>query len=308
MTRRRGDLDRAGLFQSILGDLTVEPASGAGIEVELSQLTFNPDQPRKHFEAKGLEQLAASISQHGVLEPILVRRSAAGFELIAGERRSRAAELAGLASIPAIVLDVEPDDALEISIMENLQREDLNAVEETDAVLHLLQLHLKLERDEVISLLQGIYNEGRGREQTGSEAEAAIREQARNIFARLGRFTASSFYVNRVPILSFPAELLEAVRAGQLSFTKAQLIARLPEKQQRVALLEQALEEDLSVTELRSRVAKLRARDGTERHQQSTDLTAVRRLLNKGHLERLTPRQRNRADALLRELRELLEK
>lgn len=308
MTRKRGDLDRAGLFQSILGDLTPEPDGKSGIEIALSQLTFNPDQPRKHFAAEALEQLAASIRQHGVLEPILVRRSDAGFELIAGERRSRAAELAGLDSIPAIILDVEPDDALEISIMENLQREDLNAVEETDAVLHLLQLHLKFERDEVISLLQDIYNEGRGRGQAGSEEEATVREQARDIFARLGRFTASSFYVNRVPILSFPAELLEAVRAGKLSFTKAQLIARLPEQQQRVALLKQALAEDLSVSELRSRVSSQRASGKARPQQQDDDLTVIRRFLSKGRLEQLPPGQRNRADVLLRELRELLEK
>lgn len=307
MTRKRGDLDRAGLFQSILGDLTADSGSGVGTEIGLEQLTFNPDQPRKHFATETLEQLSASIRQHGVLEPILVRRVGEHFELIAGERRSRAAELAGLSRIPAIILDVEPHDALEISIMENLQREDLNAVEETDAVLHLLQLHLKLDREEVISLLQDIYNEERGRSQAADETEVAVREHARSIFARLGRFTPSSFYVNRVPILSFPAELLETVRAGKLSFTKAQLIARLPEQDQRAALLKLALAEDLSVSELRSRVTSLRAGRKAGARQGDSELARTRRLLTSKQLERLAPTDRSRVAALLRELRELLE-
>jgi ParB family chromosome partitioning protein len=305
--RRKGDLDRASLFQSILGEIGPESDAPAN-QIDLNLLRYNPDQPRRHFDEAALEQLAASIRQHGVLEPVLVRRSGASFELIAGERRSRAASLAGLTSIPAVILDIGDNDALEISIMENLQREDLNAVEETEAVLRLLQLSLELERDQVIRLLQEIYNEERGRGNGGDAASEARRVQVRDLFTRLGRFTPSSFYVNRVPILAFPPELLEAVREGRLSFTKAQLIARVPDEAQRRELLSQALAEDLTVSQLRTRAARLKSAPKPDGGA-STDkvLARTRRLLSQRRLDRLPARDRERAELLLKELRELLE-
>lgn len=305
MTRRRkGDLDRSSVFQSILGELGAENDTATNL-IGLSQLRYNPDQPRRHFDQHALEQLAASIRQHGVLEPVLVRRSGSEFELIAGERRSRAAALAGLDSIPAIILDIDSNDALEISIMENLQREDLNAVEETEAVLRLLQLSLDLEREQVVHLLQQIYNEERGRGR-GEPAAEQERTQVRELFRRLGRFTPSSFYVNRIPILAFPSDLLDAVRDGRLSFTKGQLIARVPSEEQRQELLRQALAEDLTVSQLRTRISRLKT---TTTLEPATDrmLARTRRLLNQRRLERLPAHERARAELLLKELRELLE-
>jgi ParB family chromosome partitioning protein len=307
--RRKGDLDRSSLFQSILGEIGAETGNDpAGNLIDISLLRYNPEQPRRHFDDDALEQLAASIRQHGVLEPVLVRRTGVHFELIAGERRSRAARLAGLNTIPAIVLEVDGNAALEISIMENLQREDLNAVEETDAVLQLLQLSLELEREQVVRLLQEIYNEERGRSSGGDPSTENDRTQVKELFTRLGRFTPSSFYVNRVPILSFPDDLLEAVRSGKLSFTKAQLIARIPDEAQRRELLRQALVEDLTVSQLRTRAARLKT-SAASGSSQSADkvLARTRRLLSLSRLERLPAHDRARAELLLKELRELLE-
>jgi ParB/RepB/Spo0J family partition protein len=99
----------------------------------------NPDQPRKHFDQEKLAELAASITTHGLLQPIVIRRTATGFELVAGERRFRAAELAGLSHLPAIVREVE--NPVEIALIENLQREDLTPLEEAEALAVLIERH-----------------------------------------------------------------------------------------------------------------------------------------------------------------------
>src|SRR5213593_4710231 len=99
----------------------------------------NPDQPRKHFDDEKLGELAASIKTHGLIQPIVVRRVADGFELLAGERRFRAAELAGIDRLPALVREVE--DPLEIALIENLQREDLSPLEEAQGLAALIARH-----------------------------------------------------------------------------------------------------------------------------------------------------------------------
>ena len=303
--KRRGDLDREDLFRSILGDLGAEPGPADNM-IEISRIAFNEAQPRRYFSEESLADLAASIAGRGVLEPVLVRPTADGYELIAGERRTRAAVLAGLQQIPAVVLQVDDRAALEISLMENLQREDLNSVEETDAVLSLLELSLGYDRKQVVALLQEIYNEERGRTSGaafGDERKAAAKE----LLAKLGRFTPSSFYVNRVPILDFPDELLEAVRGGRLEFTKAQVIARIKEPSERIRLLEETLSEGLTLSQLRARAARkeqpVARTDGAEGKQ----LARTRRLLTARRLDKLAPQERARADLLLKELRELLE-
>ena len=98
----------------------------------------NPDQPRSAFDQEGLEALAETVRRHGILQPLLVSKKEAGYELIAGERRLRAAKLAGLDKVPVIVIDIEAGDRLEISLLENLQRENLNPVEEARAYRALL--------------------------------------------------------------------------------------------------------------------------------------------------------------------------
>ncbi|MGB0619300.1 MAG: ParB/RepB/Spo0J family partition protein [Myxococcota bacterium] len=98
-------------------------------ELEIADIVPNPEQPRREFDPAALQQLAESIGQHGVLQPVVVRRAAQGFELIMGERRFRASQLAGRTTIPAVILDVDPDDRLELAIIENVQRQDLNPIE-----------------------------------------------------------------------------------------------------------------------------------------------------------------------------------
>ena len=107
-------------------------------EIKLSEIRSNPYQPRKIFDDGKIEELAQSIREHGVFTPILVRRSVKGYELIAGERRVRASKKAGLKTIPAIVMEFTEEQMMEISLLENIQREDLNAIEEAQAYQRLI--------------------------------------------------------------------------------------------------------------------------------------------------------------------------
>src|SRR5690606_30895270 len=258
MAKKRGSVDRSAVFEAILGGLTEEEAVESGTTLPLRAIRFNDRQPRKHISEDGLEELAASIKDRGVLEPVIVRRVGGGFELVAGERRTRAAALAGLEEIPAIIVDIDDREALEIAIIENLQREDLNAVEETEAVLGLLEMELDAGRREVTQVLQALYNEERGRI-TGRKVSDGERKSVQALFKRLGRFSISSFVSNRLPILEFPESLLAAVREGRLAFTKAQAIARVADADDRERLLSVAVSEDLSLSQIRRRITELRA-------------------------------------------------
>lgn len=98
-------------------------------ELEIARIDPNPDQPRREFDPEALDQLARSIGQHGVLQPVVVRRAGDRYELVMGERRFRASQLAGRSTIPAVILDVDSADRLELAIVENVQRQDLNPIE-----------------------------------------------------------------------------------------------------------------------------------------------------------------------------------
>jgi len=313
VSKKRSDIDRAAVFEAILGDLGPEEVVASGTTVPLRAISFNQRQPRKHLGEERLADLAASIKDKGVLEPVIVRRAGGGFELVAGERRTRAAALAGLDEIPAIVVDIDDREALEIAIIENLQREDLNAVEETEAVLGLLEMSLDIDRAGVTALLQALYNEERGRSpgrQVGERQRNAVVGQ----FRRLGRFTISSFVSNRLPILDFPENLLEAVRNGRLAFTKAQAIARLEDADARQRLLAVAVAEDLSLSQIRRRITELRRAAGASIGIGSGQLdrvqslaTSTKRLLNGRRLVAMEPQSLARVGELLEELQGLLQ-
>ena len=115
-------------------DLGAEPS-----EVDLDSIVPGPMQPRTHFDEAALESLAESIKTHGIVQPLLVRRRDGGYELIAGERRWRAAKLAGISRVPVIVKEVPDDSLLEIALIENIQRENLNPIEEAHAYKKLIE-------------------------------------------------------------------------------------------------------------------------------------------------------------------------
>lgn len=299
MSKRK--LNHANVFQSLFGDL--DSSSHDIRELPLSAIDANPHQPRRHFDEEGLKQLAESIAAHGVLEPILVRPVNNRYQLIVGERRTRAARLAGLQTIPALVKELQDDDVIEIVLIENLQRNDLNPLEETDAVLKLLCYKLGQNEDAVREALKQIYDQARGRVgNTGISNEEA--EVIHEVFARLGKFSATSFYSNRLPILDLPSDLLEAVRAGHLEYTKARLLSQVRDDALRQELLRRTVEEHLSRDQLKAIILE-------QLHKVTPPvqmrLTTIKRNLNLRRLQKLSADQRNRVEALLSELEALLE-
>ena len=117
------------------------------IEVNISELRPNPYQPRKVFDKEALADLALSIKEHGVFQPIIIKKSIKGYEIIAGERRVRASKLAGLDKVPAIIRNLNDEQMMEIALLENLQRENLSAIEEAKAYKSMIDnLHLTQEQ------------------------------------------------------------------------------------------------------------------------------------------------------------------
>ena len=133
--------------QSYLADLPSEPETS----VSLAEISLPSSQPRRYFDREKLSQLAASIQSHGILEPLLVRPFNNKYQLVAGERRYRAAQLVGLDTVPVVIRELSDEQALLLSLVENLAREDLNPVEETEGILTLLEMELNLDRAEVVS-------------------------------------------------------------------------------------------------------------------------------------------------------------
>lgn len=125
-----------------------EESKGGKFEVDLYDLDTNPNQPRKTFDPEKLSELASSIKRHGVVQPILVKRNGARYTIVAGERRYRAARQAGLMKVPVVLTDIDEDAVMEISLVENIQRENLNPIEEAAAIRLLMQQH-DLTQEEV---------------------------------------------------------------------------------------------------------------------------------------------------------------
>jgi ParB family chromosome partitioning protein len=113
-------------------------ASAAVVQIPLDEITANPLQPRRIFESVPLDELAASIREHGVIQPLLLRPAASGYEIVVGERRFRAAQKAGIRTVPALVRRMDDAESLELALIENIQREDLNIVEEAEAYRDLI--------------------------------------------------------------------------------------------------------------------------------------------------------------------------
>ena len=168
-----------------------------------AEIRPNPMQPRRTFEETGLRELAESIRRHGILQPLTVRRTAAGWELVAGERRLRAAKRCGLKTVPAIIRSYTPDEAAEIALIENLQRQDLDAIEEGMA-------YERLMKDFGLTQEQAAQKVGKSR----------------------------SHVANMVRLLQLPADIKEWIAAGRLSMGQARPLLQLPSaKLQREAAL-----------------------------------------------------------------------
>jgi ParB family chromosome partitioning protein len=214
-----------GLGRGLAALIPQRPATTAGGEIPIDRIRHNPYQPRQAAVEADLERLTASIAEHGVLQPILVVETIDGYQLVAGERRLRAAELAGLTRIPAVIRQARPRDQLELALVENLQRTDLNPLDEARAYRQLVD-EFGLTHDEV----------------------AAAVGKARPTIA------------NTLRLLDLAARVQEALADGTLSEGHARALIGLPEEAQ-IELTAVVKARQLSVRDT-ERLAR-RLKDGT---------------------------------------------
>ena len=235
-------------------------------------------QPRRYFDTKAIAELTESIKQHGILQPLLVRTLPDDkYELVAGERRYRAAIAAGLDEVPVVIRSLSDEDALALALIENLQRENLNPVEETEGILQLLALRLGTSKDEVVSLLYRMLNDSvRLTNNVISQPEA---ELVKEVFTNLGLMSWESFISNRLPLLKLPNDILEALRSGRIAYTKAKAISKIKDETERLTLLEEAIAQSLSLSQIRERLKQVRSVPEGEKTLKSRMDMTYRRLL-----------------------------
>lgn len=191
------------------------------IDVNVNEIRENPHQPRQHFSSAELEDLISSIKEHGILQPLIVTRAQRGYELIAGERRLRAARMLGLKSVPVIVRQADEQQKLELSLIENIQRQDLNAVEEALAYKALIE-EFNLTQDEVGT--------------------------------RVGK--SRSNVANVLRLLELPEEMIISLREGKITKSHARTLLAEPDEKKRKQLFQQMLSGGVSVREAEARVAR----------------------------------------------------
>ena len=226
-------------------------------EIPIAKIVLPSSQPRRYFDAETLSQLSASISQVGVLEPLLVRPiENNSYELVAGERRLRASQMAGLTSVPVVIRSLNDEDAWQLSLIENLLREGLNPLEETEGILQLLVLQLDETIPSVVKLLNRMQNEAKGKV-THNVIGSPKAQIVESVFQDLGLMNWQSFVQNRIPLLKLPSDILEVMRSGQLDYTKAIVIAKVKDEAMRESLLKEVIEKSLSLSEIRQKVAEI---------------------------------------------------
>jgi ParB family transcriptional regulator, chromosome partitioning protein len=279
--------------------------SGQAIAIE--KIRLPETQPRRYFDPDKMRQLIQSIQEHGILEPLLVRPLGNdNYELVAGERRLRAAQTIGLAEVPVVSRQLSDREALQIALMENLQREDLNPIEETEAILELLTLALERNINDVISVLNRA-NHAKNRGQELEENVFLQLQTIETILSGIGRFTAESFRTSRLPLLNLPDDVLKALRQGSLEYTKARVIARIKDEKQRAVMLKEAIAKNLSLAQIKEKVANLKAASDEVTNQQNTlksRLDDVYRLSKRSKVWN-DSRKQKRIEKLLTELENL---
>ena len=184
-------------------------------EVNLDELRPNPYQPRKIFKEEALEELASSIKAQGVFQPIIIKKSIKGYEIIAGERRVRASRMAGLKTIPAIVRQFTDEQMMEIGLLENLQREDLNVIEEAYAYKSMIQ-SLDITQDELAS--------------------------------KVGK--SRSHITNILGLLRLPKTVQNLVVTDKLTMGHARVLSKLEDEEKIIELANKVIEENLSVRDI----------------------------------------------------------
>jgi ParB family transcriptional regulator, chromosome partitioning protein len=191
-------------------------------EISLKDLRPNPYQPRKTFQQEAIDELKESILEHGILQPLVVRKSIKGYEIVVGERRFRAAKEAKLASVPAVVRELTEQQMMELAVLENLQREDLNPIEEGQAYQTLME-KLNFTQEEVAK--------------------------------RLGK--SRPHVANHIRLLSLPAKIQELISDGKISMGHGRALLGLRQKAKLPALVDKIIQESLNVRQLEKIIQNL---------------------------------------------------
>jgi len=271
------------------------------ITVNISCIKLSTQQPRHYFDPQKLQQLAESIQTHGILEPLLVRPlSDKHYELVAGERRYRAAKEIGLSEVPVIVREMTDVQAIELALVENLQREDLNPVEETEGIITLLANKLDIPFTEVSQLLHRLAKRS-SNNIVGNEETLLVVE---SVFRIVGKMSWESFASHRLPLLNLPNPILEALRAGKIEYTKARLLARIKDPVLLQELLNQAIAEKWSLSQIRAAIQENTQSIPPGEISLKQQFTQVSKKL-KSSAVWSDPEQRQRLQQLLDELQQL---
>ena len=220
-------------------------ARGERIGIKISEIRPNPYQPRKTFDEAALKELAESIKERGVFQPVLVRKSLKGYELIAGERRMKASKMAGLKEIPAVVLDFNDADMMEVSLLENIQREDLTPIEEAQGYEQIIK-KLGYTQDELAK-----------------------------------RISKSRAYIsNTLRLLKLPNKVKDMVNKGQLSYGHARALLSINDEDKILELADRIVREGLTVREVENIVkGKPKAPEKPKKERPDPYLVNIRRNL-----------------------------
>ena len=215
------------IFGNNLTDLIEDIQNGkvetsGTVEIDVNEIKPNPYQPRKQFDEKALQELADSIAIHGVFTPILVKKGVQGYELIAGERRLRASKLAEKSTIPAIIVDFNDEEMMEIALLENVQREDLNAIEEALGYQKIIE-KLNMTQEQLAKRI------GKSREHV----------------------------TNMLRLLKLPEVIQKMVLEGQLTMGHVRALLSVQDEEDMILLAKQAIKEKLSVRKVEALVKEL---------------------------------------------------
>ena len=191
------------------------------VEINIDEIRSNPYQPRKTFKDESLNELATSIKEYGVIEPIIVKKSIKGYEIVAGERRTKAAKLAGLKTIPAIVKEFTDEDMMEIALLENIQREDLNPIDEAEGISNIIKV--------------------RGYTQ----------EEFANRFGK-----SRSYITNLLGLLKLPQVVKDKVKNNVISMSHARSLSKLDDEEKIISLAEKIEKEGLNVRDIENLLSK----------------------------------------------------
>ena len=226
-------------FENFEKDVVKSASKNDIAEIKISDIRSNPYQPRKTFDETTLQELADSIKEHGIIEPVIVKKAIKGYELVAGERRTKAAKLAGLETIPAIIKDFNDQEMMEIALIEHIQREDLNPIDEANAYQKIIELgHLTQEE-----------------------------------FAK--KFGKSRSHVtNMLGLLKLPFSVKGLVEKKELSMGHARALSKIEDADKIKQLAEKVITNNMSVRELEAEIqeTKIPKREQQDRSHETKSI------------------------------------